>query len=80
MKHTDYIKRVKSFPKDKQENHKKALVGLIALHTDNKPDAIESSLKAKDGFAAKKINALHPSIRSEIYRSALIHGNLKRKK
>lgn len=80
MRTKQYVNTVKSLPKDQQENHKKALVHLIAFHTGNKPDAVESSLKNKDGFINKKIDALHPSIMSEIYKSSLTHGNLKGKK
>lgn len=80
MRHEQFIGRVKSAPKDKQEHYKKALVHLIAYHTDNKPDAIESSMRAKDGFAEKKINSIYPSVMSEIYKTALQHGDIKGKK
>lgn len=80
MKTEEYLSKVKALKGPNKENHKKALVHLIAFHTDNKPDAIEASLKAKDGFAQKKINSIHPTVMQEIYKSALHHGNLKGKK
>jgi hypothetical protein len=78
MNHKEFATKVLSSPN--KEHHKDAFVHLIALHTGNKPDAIRNSLKEKDGFAESKINALHPSVRSEIYKSAITHGNLKGKK
>lgn len=80
MKTQEYVAKVGALKGKEKENHKRALVHLIALHTDNKPDAIEASLKAKDGFAQKKINAIDPTVMGEIYKSALHHGNLKGKK
>ncbi len=60
----------------KTDSHKKALAHLIALHTGNKPDAIETSLRNKDGFAKKKIDELHPTVMKQIVQSAKVHGNL----
>lgn len=56
--------------------HKKALTHLIALHTGNTPNAIETSLKNKDGFAREKIDKLHPKILKHIIQSAKTHGDL----
>jgi hypothetical protein len=64
----------------KTDAHKKVFTHLIALHTGNQPSAIESSLKAKDGFAKKKINTLHPKVIKQIVQSAKTHGDLMKEK